>query len=197
MAKYNWKHGLRRHSAYNSWTGMMGRCYNPRLKSWKRYGGRGISVCSRWHSVVNFIEDMGEKPPGKSIDRINNDKGYCKSNCRWATRVQQNNNHSRNVRLKYRNESLTISQWSRRLGVSRSSICSRLGKGWSAEKSLGTPLFTKEMFEYRGKSMGLGEWAKHLGVARDTLYGRRARRWPVEKILGLAVDSRFSTRSAT
>lgn len=84
---------------YNSWACMKQRCDNPKNPNYKYYGERGIKVCKRWKSFENFIEDMGVKPDqGMSIERINNNRGYCKSNCKWATAKEQSNNKRNNIK---------------------------------------------------------------------------------------------------
>jgi|SRR4051812_10849503 hypothetical protein len=90
--QYNITHGLIHHELYVTWQGMMRRCYNPNSADYPNYGGRGISVDPRWHSVETFIADMAPRPSGKSIDRVDNDGNYSVDNCRWATRIQQIDN---------------------------------------------------------------------------------------------------------
>ena len=86
-------HGLRNHRLYSTWDNMIRRCNNKNFKDYIHYGGRGITVCERWMDIHSFIEDMYPSfIDGLTIDRIDNDKGYCKDNCRWATMKEQSNN---------------------------------------------------------------------------------------------------------
>lgn len=84
-----------RSATYSSWLGIRARCLSPKAQYYDRYGGRGIKVCDRWRTFENFLADMGEKPAGLSIDRIDNDGNYEPGNCRWATPVEQTRNSTR------------------------------------------------------------------------------------------------------
>ena len=115
---------------------MMTRCYNQNRHEWNRYGGRGIEVCKRWHSFENFYADMGNRPKGMSIDRIDNNGNYEHGNCKWSTPEEQAHNTSRNVNITLGGKTLCISEWARETGISKELIRSRFNKGLSPDKCL-------------------------------------------------------------
>lgn len=125
---------------YNTWVNMRARCNNPNHPKFRRYGGRGIRVCERWDSFANFFADMGEKPSARhSIDRIDVHGDYCPENCKWSTDREQSCNRTNNKLITAHGETLTQSQWARRLGVHDSIIYSRLKNGWDPERAVSEP----------------------------------------------------------
>lgn len=87
----------------------------------------------RWADFVNFLADMGERPPNTTLDRIDNEKGYWKDNCRWATHEQQHNNKRTNIFIEWQGKRQTIQQWARETGICFTTIKSRLTAGWPVE----------------------------------------------------------------
>ncbi len=132
-------HGARNTPTHRSWISMRNRCNNPNNPGYEYYGGRGITVCERWSSYTNFLEDMGERPKGTSLDRRDNNKGYEPGNCRWASRVVQENNKSTNRILTVDGQSMTVAEWARHLGVNKASLKNRLHLGWSDERAVKEP----------------------------------------------------------
>jgi hypothetical protein len=129
-------HGMCATSEYMIWVAMRQRCANPNNKAYPNYGGRGIQVCERWMRFENFLADMGPRPPGLSIERIANDLGYCKSNCKWGTRREQNNNSRNNHHLTFNGRTQSIHAWSREVSLNVRTIHSRLRLGWPLEMVL-------------------------------------------------------------
>lgn len=127
---------------YSTWLGMKQRCLNHRHSAYYLYGGRGIKICKKWLAFSGFINDMGEKPSGFSLDRIDPNKGYNKANCRWATVEQQSNNKRSCRYIVFNNEKMTIRQAGRRFGINPNSLTKRLALGWTVEKALKTPVLT-------------------------------------------------------
>lgn len=134
-------HGLSGSPTRKSWEAMKRRCLVERDKDYPRYGGRGITVCDRWRdSFVAFVEDMGVKPEGTSLDRIDNDGNYDPDNCRWAPVDVQNNNRRSNRPLTHQGRTQTLAQWARETGMSRATLANRIRNGWPLGDALSTPV---------------------------------------------------------
>ena len=133
-------HGLALHPLYSTWAAMIDRCHDEGSPAHPGHGGRGISVCSEWRDRTNglarFISDMGERPTGHTIDRIDNEGPYCKANCRWATPKQQAMN-TRVVRLiSYDGRDGSIADWSKWTGLGAATIRARLAAGQTLQSAL-------------------------------------------------------------
>lgn len=139
------KHGKSRTRTYRIWQHILDRCCNENCAAFKYYGGRGITVCERWTKFENFLEDMGECPPSKSIDRIDNNDGYKKNNCRWTTQAEQCRNTRHNVYLAYLGETKTIAEWAKALNTRHDVLSWRIKHGWSIEKTVSTPVKNREV----------------------------------------------------
>ena len=142
----NRTHGKSVTREYRIWTGMHRRCHKPDDPAYKYYGGRGICVDPRWESFETFLTDVGLSPsPKHGIDRYpDNDGNYEPRNVRWATQAEQNGNTRSNRRLTYAGRTQTLAAWARETGVKGSTIRTRLGLGWSVEKTLTTPVSSPE-----------------------------------------------------
>ncbi len=129
---------------YEAWSGMIQRCTNPNNKQWKDYGGRGIIVCKRWldeNGFVHFLEDMGERPLGYTLERRNNNKGYDKENCEWATQKQQQRNKRNNRPITCFGKTQCLSAWAEEYNIPYGTLLARIDRlGWSAEKALTVPV---------------------------------------------------------
>lgn len=134
-------HGMTNTSIYSIWDSMHQRCSNPNRKDFRKYGGRGINVCDAWKSFEQFLADMGPRPTGMSLDRINNDLGYSPKNCRWATAKQQARNQRTNRLITYLGETLCLSEWAEKLSISQITLQTRITKyKWSVERALTQPV---------------------------------------------------------
>lgn len=132
---------------YLTWTGMRQRCNNKNHTFYPRYGGVGIKVCKRWDdSFIKFLEDMGDRPLGTTIDRIDNYKGYCKGNCRWATKKEQSNNLKATLRIKdLDGKILPANMFAEKHNLSHSIVRKRILEGMTTEEILDKPLFVKPL----------------------------------------------------
>ena len=129
-------HGMSRSRTYKVWATMKARCNFPSQDSYRLYGERGIGYCKRWEHFEEFLNDMGECPEGHSLDRFNNEKDYSKSNCRWATPLEQANNKRNNRIITAWGISQTLAQWSSVSEIGYTTILQRLDKGVLPEIAL-------------------------------------------------------------
>jgi hypothetical protein len=139
LSARNRTHGQSDTATWEIWVGMRARC---RDVGNKHYGGRGIRVDPRWESFEVFLADMGERPPGMQIDRIDNDGPYAPGNCRWATCKENQNNRRTNRAITFDDRTQTVSQWADEIGLSRGVLDQRFAAGWSVERALTTPLLS-------------------------------------------------------
>ncbi len=167
-------HHMSESPEYNTWEGMNRRCTDPSCKAFRRYGGRGITVCDRWKSFENFFSDMGNRPSAKhSLDRIDNDGPYSPENCRWATVDEQAANKGNTVRVSAFGKRLTIKEWALRTGVHPVTIRGRLRSGWEPQKAVSANAsWTTRLIAYRGEIRTLTEWSKALDMNRAKLKER-------------------------
>ena len=127
---------------YMAWQNMKGRCLNPRNGSYQNYGERGITICDEWlHSFRTFLDDMGHRPsPLHTLERIDNDDGYNKSNCKWGTRGEQMRNNRRTRLITFNGTTLCATDWAAATGMEEGTLRRRLNLGWSIERALTTPV---------------------------------------------------------
>lgn len=130
IAKARTRHGETDSPTWKSWKSMLDRCELVAHKSYHDYGGRGITVCQSWHRYENFVADMGHRPAGTQLDRIDNSRGYEPSNCRWATPRQNCNNRRNSIVIEHDGERLTLAQWGRRFAGKEATFRKRIEMGW-------------------------------------------------------------------
>lgn len=140
ISEANTKHGMKGSGTYTSWSAMVQRCTNPNNPNWKHYGGRGITVCDEWLNFEIFYEDMGERPVGLKLDRKDNEKGYYKENCQWATQTEQVRNRRNRKEFTVHGFTGSVSELGLKFGIDSSVIKSRLSRDWDVEKAFITPL---------------------------------------------------------
>lgn len=145
-------HGLSNSPTHRSWLGMVQRCTYPKHQAWANYGGRGIKVCDKWLKLEGFVEDMGVRPAGMTLDRIDVNGNYEHGNCRWISRFDQHGNYRNNVKLTFNGKTQHIAAWERETGLGKKTIRDRLLRGWSVEETLTMPpVPPKERSKRRGR----------------------------------------------
>ncbi len=166
---------------YATWMHMKDRCINPNNDRYDSYGGRGIVIDPRWMDFKNFLEDMGLRPEGTTLDRVDVNGMYCKENCRWATAtVQQRNRRT----IKESSLGCSITELSEKSGLPYCVVQSRIKRGWGVEKALSEPV--------KDNADSLSAKAREAGIPFGTVRTRIARGWSMEKALNTPVMSNAS-----
>jgi len=150
---------------YNIYWNMVDRCHNSSNPAFPRYGGRGITVCEAWRkSFEVFYRDMGNKPPGMSIERIKNDGHYCLDNVKWGTINEQTRNRRSNINISINGESKCLTDWCKTLGLNFHTIKARIRRySWSVAVAILAP-------SQAGKNYRVGEFAKQLKTLNSYKY---------------------------
>jgi hypothetical protein len=182
-------HGMRFSPEYASWLGMRARV-KPSYTERYLYYDRGIDIDPRWDASFEvFLEDMGLMPEGKySIDRIDNDLGYWKHNCRWATDLEQAQNRRCVIRIEYLGKTQTVAEWSKETGISIIALKHRIDRGWSVEDmltkvSISCPRLPTRYLELNGETKTAQEWAKQINIPYSVISKRIKRGWTDTEIL--------------
>jgi hypothetical protein len=142
-------HGMGKTPEYSVWINMKGRCYDLKDKGFINYGGRGITVCEAWrYSFEAFYKDMGPRPSAShTIERRNNNSGYSKENCYWATRLEQARNKRNNHYINLDGMTKCLMEWLAIKHMGASTYITRINRGWSIEKALTTPPAPRRVFK--------------------------------------------------
>ncbi len=182
------KHGLSKTRLYGIWRDMKKRCYCQSCKGYKNYGGRGITICSDWlhdfQTFYNWAMDNGYAE-NLSIDRINVNGNYEPSNCRWATKKEQANNKRNNHFLTLNGKTQTITQWANEIGVTDTTVHSRLKRNnITKEEIITKPVARTHQITYNGETKSLRQWSISTGISYSTLQSRLYKfNWDIERAL--------------
>jgi len=171
---------------YRSWNHMKQRCFNTNNDRYDQYGGRGITICSEWEDFEVFLKDIGKRPEGTSLDRINVDGPYNKDNCRWATAQQQ----QRNLQIHKTNGiGKAITELAEEFNLPTGTLGTRLSRGWSLERATTEPVHEK--------SKSISALARMAGLTENTVQNRIYRGWSLERALNTPIKRRITNRNVT
>lgn len=194
-AARNRTHGMMNTPEYQSWRGMKERCSNPKNIHWHLYGGKGIKVCDRWiGDLLAFYEDMGPRPEGMSLDRIDSNGNYCPENCRWADANTQAFNTCTTRQITFEGETLSLNRMADKYGHGEATVRYRLNQGWSIEDALLLPVgdqrvYNKhsELIEYDGQVLTMKGHADRYGINIETVRSRLGRGKSLERVFAPAI----------
>lgn len=170
------KHGYSKTRLYHIWRSMHNRCNNSKDKRFERYGSRGISICSDWDDINNFVQWALENgyADNLSIDRINVNGNYEPDNCRWANISVQANNKTNNVLINYDGQTRTISEWAKQYNLNRDLISNRYKRGILPPRLFEQKLVpsTSHLITYKNQTKSIAEWARELQIKPKTIAER-------------------------
>ncbi|ABM03393.1 hypothetical protein Ping_1595 [Psychromonas ingrahamii 37] len=202
-AARNKTHGMVGTPEYQSWRGMKERCSNPKGIHWNIYGGKGIKICDRWvGDFLAFYEDMGQRPEGMSLDRIDSNGNYCPENCRWADANTQAFNTCRTIQITFEGETLSLYRMAEKYGQGEATVRYRLNQGWSIKEALLLPVGDQRIYnkhskrlEYDGQFLTVKEHAERYGLNIVTVRTRIGRGYSLERVFAPAMKRKKKTLS--
>lgn len=190
----NERHNLRSSSLYKVWAGIKDRTNIKNKNCKNNYKKLSIVMCDEWKNsfksfydwaTVNGYEDC-KLENGKNkltIDRIDNNKGYCPDNCRWVTNKQQMNNTSKNKKIFYNGETKNLSEWVEKLNLSYSTVQQRLIMGWSIERAFTEDTDKQNYYNYNGKNININQICEITGLTKTNVWNRIHRGWDINRIM--------------
>lgn len=180
-------HGMHDTKLYQTWSDMKSRCTNPLNKYYHCYGGRGITVCDRWkdeYGFKNFYEDMGDKPNSElSLERIDNNKGYSKENCYWATSKEQCRNLRKNKLITWNGETKCMSEWAEILNMDKSTLKHRLDNWSDLNEIMTKPVCENKLYTYNGDTKTIRWFEKKYGFKKGFINNRIKRGLSLEEAI--------------
>lgn len=192
------KHKVGLEREREAWASIKQRCLNPKCHGYRNYGGRGITVCDEWKdSFQAFYRDMGPRPTGTSIERIDNSAGYFKENCCWAGKKRQARNRRTNLSIEWQGKQRTLAELCELQGLNYQTVYARITRhGMPIEQALDQTIGCyfrdnnprNRYLEYNGESKQMKEWAKQFGMKVGTLSYRIKKGWTVERALTTPVS---------
>lgn len=181
-----WKYSSSKYRReYNSWYSMHQRCLNPEKDNYASYGGAGISICERWiNSFDNFIDDMGFRPKGTTLDRIDSAGNYEPSNCKWSTYSEQTINTNRTFWVDDNGKKICLNYFAKKYGIPSTTIKYRIEKGESIEQAKRKPDANLVYnVEYKGVVYGLRSICREFGLPKTTLARKRSQGMTIKQAL--------------
>lgn len=175
--KSNTTHGGAGTKLYYVWNAARSRCFNPKDKGYKNYGGRGVTMCDEWANDFGSFQQWAyqngyEEDKGLTIDRIDNNGNYCPENCRWVDQMTQCNNMRRNVYVTYMGKRQTLAQWARELNRQYESLRDSYYNGTFPPTKENAHRLRNKLIEYQGKRLTMKQWAEELNVDYSSIKHR-------------------------